>query len=117
VITEYNKNLDVIFRTIRDVYDGPLVALTIYNPYPGDTGARFGLEKINAALAERIAQFDGVVADGMAAFDSASGATDPCAAGLLIKMPDGTCDVHPSPAGDVVLGRAIEDAVSSVVAL
>ena len=32
-----------------------------------------------------------------------------CAAGLLIKLPDGTCDIHPSPAGHLLLAQAIED--------
>jgi hypothetical protein len=33
----------------------------------------------------------------------------PCAAGLLIKLPDGTCNIHPSPAGHLLLAQAIED--------
>jgi hypothetical protein len=39
---------------------------------------------------------------------------DPCAAGLLIKLPDGTCNIHPSPAGHLLLARAIEDVVGTV---
>jgi lysophospholipase L1-like esterase len=111
MITAYRQNLDLIFGEIRRVYDGPLVALTIYNPFPREQSAQWGLEKINAVLAERVAAVDGVVADGMAAFNAASGG-DPCAAGLLIAMPDGTCDVHPSPAGDAVLALEIEAALT-----
>jgi hypothetical protein len=60
-------------------------------------------------FAEKLAAWDAVLADGAAAF-AAVGA-DPCAKGLLIGMPDGTCDVHPSAAGDVVLADAIEAAL------
>lgn len=106
MLTDYGHNLDLMFGEIRKVYDGPLVALTLYNPFPTDTLATYGLDKLNATLATKAAAYDGVVAHGMEAFDAASGG-DPCAAGLLIGLPDGTCDVHPSAAGDVVLADAI----------
>jgi hypothetical protein len=53
----------------------------------------------------------GKVADGFAAFEGPSAAFggSPCAAGLLIKLPDGTCNIHPSPAGHLLLAQAIED--------
>ena len=40
---------------------------------------------------------------------SAAFGGSPCAAGLLIKLPDGTCNIHPSPAGHLLLAQAIED--------
>jgi hypothetical protein len=63
---------------------------------------------MNAAFAAKLATVDGVVADGMAAF-TAHG--DPCEAGLLIQMPDGTCDVHPTPAGAQILADTIDAAI------
>lgn len=57
----------------------------------------------------------GIVADGFAAFEDPSLASggDPCAAGLLIKLPDGTCNIHPSPAGQQLLAGAIAKAIGA----
>ena len=107
---QYEQNLGAIFSRLREHYDGPIVALSVYNPFPTETIAVYGLDKLNAALASRVAAYDGLFADGFAAFEAASGG-DPCAAGLLIAMPDGSCDVHPSPAGDKLLADAIEAAL------
>lgn len=104
---DYERNVDFIFKQLRKVYDGPLVALTIYNPYPTDQTAQYALEKIDLALAELIHAHGGILADGMAAFAAASSG-DPCKAGLLIAMPDGTCDVHPTEKGARVLADALE---------
>jgi hypothetical protein len=59
--------------------------------------------------------FGGTVADGFAAFQGPSAAFggDPCAAGLLIKLPDGTCNIHPSPAGAQLLATAIATAIGA----
>ena len=112
MLQDYAENLDTIFAALRDTYDGPLVALTIYNPKPEDSTYQLGLERINGALAARALEHGALVADGLAAYAGAAGGGDPCAAGLLIPMPDGTCDVHPSPLGDEVLADAIEAALA-----
>jgi lysophospholipase L1-like esterase len=111
MLLDYSENLDTIFTAIREVYDGPLVALAIYNPKPDDATYQFGLERLNSALAARTHEHGGLLADGHAAFATATEGGDPCAAGLLIPMPDGTCDIHPSPLGDQVLADAIEAAL------
>jgi len=108
MLLDYANNLDTIFAAIRERYHGPLVALTIYNPKPDDAVYQLGLDRLNAALVARALDHGGLVADGLAAFATAAGGGDPCAAGLLIAMPDGTCDIHPSPLGDQVLADAIE---------
>ena len=95
---------------LRKVYDGPLVALSIYNPYPADSTAQYALDRMNAILTEQTHLHGGTMADGMTAFSEAANG-DPCAAGLLIAMPDGTCDVHPTPAGAQVLADAIDAAM------
>ncbi len=58
--------------------------------------------------------FKGSIADGFGAFQKGSPTGDPCAAGLLIKLPDGTCNIHPSPAGHLLLAKAIEDVVGAL---
>lgn len=112
LIDAYNHNLDRIFERLRHVYDGPLVALSIYNPYPSDRTAQYAIEQINSALAAKIRYHGGTFADGMTAFATA-GAGDPCKAGLLIELPDGTCDVHPTPAGAKVLADTIDAALAA----
>ena len=107
---DYEKNLAFIFAQLRKVYDGPLVALAIYNPYPGDTTAQYAIEKINEVLAHEVMARGGIVADGMAAF-----AGDPCKGGLLIGMPDGSCDVHPSEQGAAKLADVIEQKLGARV--
>ena len=51
-MAEYQKNLAFIFAELRQVYSGPLVAMTIYNPYPADDTAKYAIEKIDGALAD-----------------------------------------------------------------
>ena len=46
-----------------------------------------------------------IAAGGFTAYAGAAGAGNACAAGLLIKLLNGTCDVHPSPAGEILLAN------------
>jgi len=105
-------NLAVIYALIRDVarYHGPLVALTYYSLSYSDPTQVAGTEELNSAIASVTEKFGGRVADGFAAFEGPSLAAggSPCAAGLLIKLPDGTCNIHPSPEGHQLLAQAIE---------
>ena len=114
VLQEIQANLTTIYTKIRDVahYHGRLVALTYYSlsySDPAQVGA--ALELLNSVIASVTEKFGGKVADGFAAFEGPSAAFggSPCAAGLLIKLPDGTCNIHPSPAGHLLLAKAIED--------
>lgn len=106
-LTAYDNNMSFIFTELRRVYDGPLIGLSIYSPYANDATADYALEKINGALAAKVEHFGGTLADGFTAFKTASNG-DPCAAGLLIPLPEGGCDVHPTAAGAKVLADAIE---------
>lgn len=106
-------NLAIIYTGIRDVarYHGLLVVLTYYSLSYSDPAQVAGAEALNSAIASVTEKFGGKVADGFAAFEGPSAAFggSPCAAGLLIKLPNGTCNIHPSPAGHLLLARAIED--------
>ncbi len=110
MLEQYGKNLDLIFGELRKVYDGPFVALGIYNPVAGDAFFAYGIERLNTMLAEKAADWDVRFADGQAAFSAR--AADPCRGQLLIGMPDGICDVHPSPQGDDALATAVEAVMS-----
>ncbi|HTL33156.1 MAG TPA: SGNH/GDSL hydrolase family protein [Kofleriaceae bacterium] len=109
-LESYDDNMHYILGELRKVYDGPLVGIGIYNPYGNaDSTAEWGLAKLNGLMSAQLAQYDGMFVDGLAAFHAVS--ADPCADGLLIKMPDGTCDIHPSPKGHEILAGAVETAL------
>jgi lysophospholipase L1-like esterase len=115
LVREIEANLATIYTLIRGVahYHGLLVALTYYSLSYSDPTQVAGAELLDSAIASVTMHFGGKVADGFAAFEGPSDAAggSPCAAGLLIKLPDGTCNIHPSPAGHLLLAQAIEDVV------
>jgi lysophospholipase L1-like esterase len=113
VLKKIRANLAIIYALIRGVaqYHGPLVALTYYSLSYSDPTQVAGTKELNSAIASVTEKFGGRIANGFAAFKGPSLAAggSPCAAGLLIKLPDGTCNVHPSPEGHLLLAQAIED--------
>jgi lysophospholipase L1-like esterase len=115
VLQEIQANLTAIYTQIRDVahYQGLLVALSYYSLSYSSPAAEQGALLLDSVITSVTQAFGGKVADGFAAFEGPSAAFggDPCAAGLLIKLPDGTCNIHPSPAGHLLLAQAIEDVV------
>jgi lysophospholipase L1-like esterase len=118
VLQQIQANLTAIYTQIRDVahYQGPLVALTYYSLSYSDPAQVAGTQLLDSVIASVTQAFGGKVADGFAAFQGPSAAFggSPCAAGLLIKLPDGTCNIHPSPAGHLLLAQAIEDVVGAL---
>lgn len=113
VLQEIQANLTTIYSLIRHVahYHGLLVALTYYSLSYSDQSQVAGTEALDSVIASVTEKFGGRVANGFAAFEGPSAAFggSPCAAGLLIKLPGGTCNIHPSPAGHLLLAQAIED--------
>ena len=65
--------------------------------------------ELNTVITAVGTAFGAKLADGFGAFQRASltNQGDPCKAGLLVKLPDGTCDVHPSPQGQKLLAGAV----------
>jgi lysophospholipase L1-like esterase len=118
VLQQIAANLTAIYTQIRDVanYQGPLVALTYYSLSYSDPAQVAGTKLLDSVIASVTKAFGGQVADGFAAFEGPSTAAggDPCAAGLLIKLPNGTCNIHPSPAGHLLLAQAIEEVVGAL---
>jgi lysophospholipase L1-like esterase len=104
-------NLDTILSTLRHRgrYHHRLVVLTYYSLDYGDPVGTAGITALDAAIAAAARANHAVVADGFGAFRRASAASggDTCAAGLIIKLPDGTCNVHPTRKGHRVLARAV----------
>jgi lysophospholipase L1-like esterase len=118
VLQQIAANLTAIYTQIRDVanYQGPLVALTYYSLSYSDPAQMASAQLLNSVIATVTEDFGGKVADGFAAFEGPSMAAggSPCAAGLLIKLPDGTCNIHPSPAGHLLLAQAIEEVIGAL---
>jgi lysophospholipase L1-like esterase len=113
---EISTNLGSIYRQLREAgYQGPIVALTYYSLNYADPAQVAGTLFLDSVIANVTTAFGGIVADGFGAFQAASAAFGgaPCAAGLLIKLPNGTCNIHPSPAGHQLLAAAIARAIGS----
>lgn len=118
VAGQISANLGTIFHDLRDVagYDGPIVVLTYYSlSYVPNSALIQSAQFLDSVIAGAATAHGGIVADGFGAFQGPSNAAggDPCAAGLLIKLPDGTCNIHPSPAGHKLLAAAIAKALGA----
>lgn len=115
VAGQITANLGTIFHDLRHVarYRGPIVVLTYYSLSYSDPAAIASAQFLDSTIASATTANGGIVADGFGAFQGPSAAFggDPCAAGLLIKLPDGTCNIHPSPAGHRLLAAAIAKAL------
>lgn len=109
-LAAYAQNLTTIFGSIRTAgYTGPIVAVTPYAVNYNDPVEVDGLIALDAVLAEVASAFHVQVADAFDAFLAADipFGNDSCAAGLLIKLPDGTCDIHPSLAGQTLIAQTV----------
>jgi lysophospholipase L1-like esterase len=114
---EIAGNLETIFHDLRVEagYQGPIVTLAYYSLSYSDPTQVASTQFLNSVLAGVTTANGGIVADGFTAFEGPSLAFggDPCAAGLLIKLPDGTCNIHPSPTGQRLLAGAIAQAIGA----
>jgi lysophospholipase L1-like esterase len=113
LITQIAQNTGMILGKIRNEggYAGPITVMNLYaTDYSVPSTIQF-LTALNGAIAAVAAGAGAQVADAFGAFEAAAGSQSPCAAGLLIPNPNqpGTCDVHPSAAGQEVLADAVRD--------
>jgi len=112
LLAQLRENVTTIYQSLKDAgFTGDLVAVTYYALNYNDPLAA-AISAVDGVLAHTTKDFGGKVADGFAAFAQASAASggDPCAAGLLIRLQTGSCDVHPSPAGAALLASAVRSA-------
>ncbi len=114
VLAGIEANLRFIYGQIRNVahYHHAIVTLSYYSlSYDPATAA--STQALNGPIIAATKAFGGTVASGFDAFQGpalAAGGSS-CAAGLLIRLPDGTCDVHPTPLGRDLLAAAVVNAV------
>jgi hypothetical protein len=115
VLAAIDANLRFIYGQIRNVahYHHTLVTLTYYSlSYDRTTAA--GTQALNAPIIDATSAFGGIVASGFDAFEGpalAAGGSS-CAAGLLIVLAPGVCDVHPTPLGRDLLAAAVVNAIA-----
>jgi lysophospholipase L1-like esterase len=117
VAQQLTANLGTMFHDLRDVagYQGPIVVLTYYSLSYTDPAALQSAGFLDQTIAAAATANGGIVADGFGAFEGpalAAGGSS-CAAGLLIPLPSGGCDVHPTAAGAQLLAGAIAQAIGA----
>ena len=75
-----------------------------------------GAMLLNGPMVSAVTGAGGFVASGFDAWKATAfkdGRGDSCAAGLLIALPDGTCDVHPTPKGRDLLAQQVVDTIAA----
>lgn len=112
VLAAYGSHLFTIFSRIRGEahYSGPIVLLTYYAFNYTDPVQVGAFTALNGKASGVASAFGAKIADGFQAFLVATipFGGDSCAAGLLVKFPNGTCDTHPSMAGQELLSKTVE---------
>jgi lysophospholipase L1-like esterase len=111
-LNTYGKNLAGILAAIRGTgYAGNLVLMEYAAP---NTNPLFiqAITLLNSVMKAVAPGFGAGVADGFMAFQNYAG--DPCAAGLLVPLPNGPtpCDVHPTFKGQQLLAGALINALN-----
>ncbi|EOD70453.1 SGNH/GDSL hydrolase family protein [Amycolatopsis vancoresmycina] len=108
-LEQVGRNLAAILGAVRANYRGELVLVSYYSLDYRNAAQVSQVKALDALLSRVTRRYHGAVADGFTAFRLASlrSGGDPCAAGLLIALPGGGCDVHPTAAGHRVLAAAL----------
>jgi hypothetical protein len=109
VLEGIDFNLRTIFAAIRSTgYQGMIVTLSYYG-LTYDAAGQTATNALNAPIIDATLANGGIVASGFGAYEARALAHDgsSCAAGLLIVLAPGNCDVHPSPQGRNALAGAI----------
>jgi lysophospholipase L1-like esterase len=118
VLATYGQNMLTIFTNLRvqAKYQGPIVLLTYYAFNYADPVQVGAFTELNGIASGIATSFGAKIADGFTAFLVAATpfGGDSCKAGLLIQLPDGTCDTHPSRAGQQLLATTVEAAAGDV---
>jgi len=109
-LAAFGQNLGATYATLRAAgFTGKFVALTTYAINYNDPLSVGALTALNQVTAQVTSAFGGVVADGFGTFQffAQRSGGDSCAAGLLIKLPTGGCDIHPSQKGRDILAVSV----------
>ena len=116
VFATMQANLNTILADIRSTgYAGLIVGVTYYSLNYADAASVAGALALNAQMVAAAAGHGALIASGFDAWapEAAKAGGDSCAAGLLIELPGGTCDVHPTPLGRDLLASAVVATVAA----
>lgn len=117
MLATMRENLDTILANIRATgYSGLIVGVTYYSLSYTDPTSVGGSLALAAQMEAAAAANGALIADGFTAWEAtafARGAGDSCAAGLLISLPTGGCDVHPTPLGRDLLAGAVLQTIAA----
>lgn len=103
-------NLNTIFAALRATgYTGLIVAVTYYSLDYSDTS---GAKALNAPMIATASAHGALIASGLDAWAPVANGGSSCTAGLLIPLPGGGCDVHPTPLGRDLLAKAVVGAIA-----
>jgi lysophospholipase L1-like esterase len=110
------QNLETIFAALRGTgYSGLIVGLTYYALDYSDRASVGGAMLLNSAMITAAGRHGVLIASGFDAWKAtaiAAGGSS-CAAGLLIPLPTGRCDIHPTPKGRALLAQAIVSTIAA----
>jgi lysophospholipase L1-like esterase len=104
------QNLTTIFSALRATgYKQTIVAVDAFAFNYSDPVEVGALSAYNALVGQVSSQFGVEVADVYPVFEhiAALFGGDTCAAGLLVKLPGGTCDTHPDLAGQALIAGTV----------
>jgi hypothetical protein len=112
------QNIGYIAEALRQGagYTGQIVVMTYYALQYSNTSdptfqAVYGLDQAIVQVAQALGLYVGKSFSTFGAAATALGGGDSCTAGLLYKLSDGTCNKHPSLAGQALLAGVVATAV------
>ena len=110
VLQSFAQNLVQILTALRaqGAFTGTLILMKQYSPSADPLFVQV-VGAMDQVMVEVGTPFGAKFADGFGAFQLASALfqSDPCKAGLLIRLTPTACDVHPSPAGRDLLAATV----------
>ncbi len=115
LVVNFGKNLVQTIKSLRSTgYKGDIVFVTNYARDYKDGIQKIALGTLNAEAKTIGHLYKFKVASGFEAFDKATKTAngDSCAAGLLIALPEGGCNQHPSELGRVLLADTVSAALT-----
>lgn len=104
------QNLGTIFSDLRATgFKGTIVALNAFAYDYNNMVEVSGIMALNTLISQAGGPFAVDIADTYTVFQrvSAPFGGDVCKAGLLIKLPDGTCDTHPNWIGQSLIANSV----------
>lgn len=104
------QNLAEIFSGLRATgYSGPIIAVDAFSFNYSDPVQTGAIVAFNNVMKQVAGPFDVTVADLYPLFENLAArfGGDTCAAGVLVKLSNGTCDTHPNLLGQAFIASAV----------